>query len=253
MSFDLSSIRKGRSIKKPRTVIYGDSGVGKTTFAAGAPKPIVIQTEDGLGTLEVPHFPLATTFDDVLSAIGTLYTEQHDYQSLVIDSLDWLEPLIWADVCKSHKIDSIEALGFGKGYVEALNRWRMFCDGVTALRDGRDMWVVMVAHSQIVHVEDPTTAAYDSHGLKMHKKAAAVVEEFADVVGYAALKTMTVTEDAGFSAKRTRAKTTGERVMHVAPNPAYTAKNRYSLPPTLPLDWSVYQEAIEQSINPTKD
>jgi len=246
MAFDLSAIRKGRNTKKPRVVVYGDSGVGKTTFATSAPSPIVLQTEDGLGQIDVPHFPLATSFDDVLSAIGALFQEDHEFKTLVVDSLDWLEPLIWQDVCKAHNIESIEALGYGRGYVEALTRWRMFCDGITALRDHKDMWVVMVAHSQIVHVEDPTTTAYDSHSLKMHKKAAAVIEEFSDVIGFASLKTMTITEDAGFNSKRTRAKTTGERVLHVAPNPAYTAKNRYSLPPTVPLDWSAFQQAIEQ-------
>lgn len=246
MAFDLSAIRKGRNTKKPRVVVYGPAGVGKTTFATSAPAPIVLQTEDGLGQIDVPHFPLATTFDDVLSAIGALFQEAHEFKTLVVDSLDWLEPLIWQDVCQAHKVESIESLGYGKGYVEALTRWRMFCDGITALRDQKDMWIVMIAHSQVFHVEDPTQPAYDSHGMKMHKKAAAVIEEFSDVIGFANLKTMTISEDAGFNNKRTRAKTTGERVLNVAPNPAYTAKNRYSLPPTLPLDWPAFQQSIEQ-------
>ena len=246
MAFDLSAIRKGRNTKKPRVVVYGPAGVGKTTFATSAPAPIVLQTEDGLGQIDVPHFPLATTFDDVLSAIGALFQEAHEFKTLVVDSLDWLEPLIWQDVCQAHKVESIESLGYGKGYVEALTRWRMFCDGITALRDQKDMWIVMIAHSQVTHVEDPTQPTYDSHGLKMHKKAAAVIEEFSDVIGFANLKTMTISEDAGFNNKRTRAKTTGERVLNVAPNPAYTAKNRYSLPPTLPLDWPAFQQSIEQ-------
>ena len=246
MAFDLSAIRKGRNTKKPRVVVYGPAGVGTTTFATSAPAPIVLQTEDGLGQIDVPHFPLATTFDDVLSAIGALFQEAHEFKTLVVDSLDWLEPLIWQDVCQAHKVESIESLGYGKGYVEALTRWRMFCDGITALRDQKDMWIVMIAHSQVTHVEDPTQPAYDSHGLKMHKKAAAVIEEFSDVIGFANLKTMTISEDAGFNNKRTRAKTTGERVLNVAPNPAYTAKNRYSLPPTLPLDWPAFQQSIEQ-------
>ena len=251
MAFDLSSIKAGRSTKKPRTTIYGDSGLGKTTFSCSAPSPIVIMTEDGLGQIDVPHFPLAKTFDDVLSAIGTLYTEQHDFQSVVIDSLDWLEPMVWAETCLAHGKDSIESFGYGKGYIEAGAYWRQFLDGITALRDDRDMWVILIAHSQIIHYEDPLTAAYDSHSLKLHKRAAALVEEFSDVIGFAALKTLTIDEKKDSftdkDAKRTRAKTTGERLLHLAPSPAFTAKNRYSLPPVMPLDWQAYQSSIEQN------
>ena len=42
MAFDLASITCARSTRSPRTVIYGDSGLGKTTFAAGAPNPIFV-------------------------------------------------------------------------------------------------------------------------------------------------------------------------------------------------------------------
>lgn len=253
MSFDLSSIKAGRSTRKPRTTIYGESGLGKTTFACGAPSPIVLMTEDGLGQIEVPHFPLAKSFDDVMSAIGTLYTEDHGFQSLVVDSLDWLEPLVWKATCADHGKNSIEEFGYGRGYVEASNYWRQFMDGITALRDEKDMWVILIAHSQIVHVEDPLMPAFDSHSLKLHKKAAALVEEFSDVIGFCSLKMLTIDEKkesfTDKDAKRTRAKTTGERQLHVAPSPAFVAKNRYALPPVLPLDWASYQQSIEQPTN----
>ena len=72
MAFDLKSIRKNEAISAPRLMLYGVEGIGKSTFAAGAPDPIFILTEDGLGSLKCKHFPLATSFDDVLEAIGTL-------------------------------------------------------------------------------------------------------------------------------------------------------------------------------------
>ena len=81
-------------------IIYGEAGIGKTTFATSAPAPIVIQTEDGLGVLDAPRFPLATTFDDVLESLQVLATENHEFKSVVVDSLDWLEPLIWQATCK---------------------------------------------------------------------------------------------------------------------------------------------------------
>jgi len=244
MAFDLASISSASMARSPRTVIYGESGLGKTTFAAGAPNPIFLLSEDGLGRITVPHFPKVATFGDVMEAITTLYTEAHPYQTLVVDSIDWLEPLIWDQTCADGGKSSIEDFGFGRGHVEALRYWRQFFDGVTALRNDRDMLIILIGHSHVVRIEDPLTAAYDSHSLKLNKKAAALVEEFADVIGFAALKTLTVDEKkASFSdkdAKRTRAKTTGERQLHVQPSPAYTAKNRYDLPSPLPLEWAAY-------------
>lgn len=243
MAFNLASLARNNP-KPPRIVIHGDPGVGKTTFAASAPASVVIQTEDGLGNLDVTAFPLARSFDDVLQALQSLYTEEHPFKTLVVDSLDWLEPLVWQKVCTAHNVPSIETLPYGKGYVEALTYWRQFFQGITALRDDKNMTVVMVAHSQIVRVEDPSLPAYDSHDLKLHKRAAALAEEFADVILYAAVKTNTVTEESGFNNKRVRATTTGERVMHTVGQPAFLAKNRFSLPSPLPLAWSAFEEAM---------
>ena len=56
MSF-LNCVRRNTP-KTERVIVYGESGLGKTTFATSAPNPIVIQTEDGLGEIDVPCFPL---------------------------------------------------------------------------------------------------------------------------------------------------------------------------------------------------
>jgi len=88
MAFSLASIQRNTP-KSPRMLIHGMPGVGKTTFACSAPDPIVIQTEDGLGTLDVPAFPLATDYAQVMEALGSLYQEEHSFRTLVVDSLDW--------------------------------------------------------------------------------------------------------------------------------------------------------------------
>lgn len=243
MAFNLASL-SSNTPKAPRIIIHGDPGIGKTTFGVCAPAPVVIQTEDGLGNLQATAFPLARSFSDVMEALGALYTEAHDFQTLVVDSLDWLEPLIWAHVCTQHGKKSIEEFGYGKGYVEALSIWRQFFDGITALRDDKGMTIVMIAHSEQKKIEDPMLPAYDTHDLKLHKRAAALAEEFADVILFAALQTNTVVEEAGFNAKRTRATTTGARIIHTIGQPAFLAKNRYSLPSPLPLAWDAFAQAM---------
>lgn len=245
MAITLASLAKNQT-KPPRVIVYGDAGIGKTTFAASAPNPVFIQTEDGLGDLDAVAFPLAKSYDEVLEALGSLYVEDHDFRTVVIDSLDWLEPLVWDKTCETLKIASIEAAGFGKGYVEALKWWRRFFEAVTSLRDARGMTAIMIAHSQVVRVEDPMQPAYDTHDLKLHKRASAVASEFSDVILFAAQKTLTTTEEVGFNQKRTRAITTGARVVHTQGSPAFTAKNRYRLPSELPLSWEAFAQAMAQ-------
>jgi len=71
----------------------------------------------------------------VAEALDALLNEDHDFGTMVVDSVDWLEPLIWAEVCKRNGWASIDAPGFGKGYAEALTIWREYLDRLNALRD----------------------------------------------------------------------------------------------------------------------
>ena len=95
MAISLASLRTSTSLTPPRLLNYGVAGIGKTSWAASAPGAVVIQTEDGLGNIAVPTFGMLRSFDEVMQAIGSLYTDPHDFQTVVVDSLDWLEPLIW--------------------------------------------------------------------------------------------------------------------------------------------------------------
>jgi hypothetical protein len=88
MAISLASLNRATALKPPRILIHGVHGVGKTTFAAGASDPVFILTEDGLGTLDVPHFPLARTFDQVMQALASLYAEEHAFKTLVEASIN---------------------------------------------------------------------------------------------------------------------------------------------------------------------
>ena len=244
MAISLNSIKRTTAMAAPRMIIYGEAGIGKTRFAAGAPSPVFILAEDGAGSLEINAFPVAKTFADIMDAITALYTEAHDYQTVVIDSLDHVEPLIWAEVCATHNVKSIESMGYGRGYVEALSYWRQMLDGLNALRNERGMAVILIAHSQIRRFESPEHDAVDRFSIKLHAKAAALVEESVDIIGLAKLKTVVKKEDLGFGNSRSRAITTGERVLAVSGAPAFVAKNRYDLPPELPLGWEAVAGAI---------
>ena len=104
----LQQIHTGRRPSPPRFVIYGTEGIGKSTTASQAPKPIFIPTEDGLDQIDCASFPLATRFPEVETALELLINEAHNFETVVIDSLDWLERLIWDALCEQYGVTSIE-------------------------------------------------------------------------------------------------------------------------------------------------
>jgi hypothetical protein len=241
--FDLKSISKTRRVRAPKIVIVGQGKIGKTTFAAMAPKAIGILTEDGADAVDANAFPLATSLADVYSAMDTLINQDHEFQTLFIDSLDWLEPLVQDHVCKANNWKNIEQPGFGKGYVAAAEEWRNLLSGLEVLRADKGMGIILIAHDKIKRIEDPLTEGFDSHVLKLHDRAASLVQEWADVIGYAGYRIFTSKTDAGFGNKETKATTTGERILHVEPHPAHCGGNRFGLS-NMPLDWAAFQEAL---------
>ncbi|WP_137126655.1 ATP-binding protein [Roseomonas sp. HF4] len=237
MAISLASLRSSTSLSPPRLLLYGVAGVGKTEFAAASPRPVILQTEDGLGRIEATTFGLLRSFDEIMEALGALYSEPHDFETLVVDSLDWLEPLVWQHTARTHNQPDIESFGYGKGYLAALDTWRSFLDGVNALRDERGMGVILIAHAEIKRFDSPETEPYDRYQPKLHRSASALVQEHVDAVLFANYRVSTLKSDVGFNKKVVRGVSGGDRLLHTAERPAFLAKNRFGLAETLPLSW----------------
>lgn len=228
--------------KPPRILIYGAHGLGKSTFGASAASPVFIQTEDGLDAIDAPAFPLAKSFQDVMSYLGELATEDHNYKTLVVDSLDWLEPLIWAQVIKERpttekgaKVKSIEDYGYGKGYIFVMDVWQEYINAINYLRNNKGMMIIQTAHANIKKFDNPETESYDRYEIKLHKSASAKVQEHCDIVLFANYFVGVKKENEGFK-DRKRAIGSGDRYLYTQERPSAVAKNRYSLPEEIPFD-----------------
>ena len=251
MAISLASLRTSTSLTPPRLLLYGVAGVGKTLFATSAPRPAVIQTEDGLGAISASTFGVLRSFDEVMEAISSLYSEPHDFQTVVVDSLDWLEPLIWQHTAQLHNQPNIEAFGYGKGYAAAADTWRSFLEGLNALRDERGMAVILIAHAEIRRFDSPETEPYDRYQPKLHRSASALVQEHVDAVLFANYRVTTLKSDVGFNKKAVRGVSGGDRLLHTVERPAFLAKNRFGLPETLPLSWPDFAAAVPFYANAT--
>lgn len=241
MSF-LNKITKGIVTVPHFVVIYGDSKVGKTTFASKAPDPIFLCTEDGTNNLDVARLPKPTDFDSVLAMLDELTTEKHQYKTFILDSLDHLEPLIWQKVCKELKINSIEEAGFGKGYVNAGEKWVLLFSKLKKLKE--KMHVVLICHSNIKSFNDPSLAsAYDRHELKLRKEATALTKENADAILFATFKSTVGTTKDG----KSKGLSDGSRVMFTEYRAHHDGGNRFGLPYEMPIDWNEFEKEIKAS------
>jgi hypothetical protein len=238
---DLKSIQRGIALAAPRIFLYGVEGIGKSSFAAGAPTPIVIQTEDGLGSIDVPRFPLATKISDVTQAIAALDTDDHEFKTVVLDSVDWADQLIWADVEATHEAKD---LAYGRGASIVAERWREILAGLNHLRNKRGMVVILLAHCQIKRFDSPETEPYDRYQPKLQERSSALIREWADAVLFASYKVVVRKDDVGFNKTSSRGVSNGERLLFTSERPAYLAKNRFNLPESIPLSWDALQTAI---------
>jgi len=248
----IQQIQSGRDPKPRRVMLYGVHGIGKSTFGAMAERPIFIQTEDGLANIECDRFPLATRLDHVLAALSELYTGEHDYRTVVIDSLDWLERLIETEVCEKEGVPNIEKIGYAKGYKFMLDPWREVLAGLDALRNDRGMAVVLIAHAKIEKFANPETEPYDRYSPRLHKLASALIQEWCDEVLFATYKVHTRKIDEAFNKAKHQGISTGERIIRTTERPAHVAKNRLGLPDEFPLDHRIYA-AFVRGENPLAD
>lgn len=240
---------KGRIDAPLRILLGGIEGIGKTTWGSKAPKPIFLGVESGSNELDVERFRFdddgrtePESWPEVQSALRDLATLPHDYQTLVIDTVDALEPMLWKTVCVRGNKGNIEEFGYGKGYIAALDEWRLFLSDLERLRRDRRMTCILVAHTHIKLFKNPEGDDFDRHELKLHVKAGGLLKEWCDDVLFAHYETYAVK---GADEKKAKGLSTGARVVETVRTAAWDAKNRHSLPSTLPLDFAAFDAAVK--------
>lgn len=234
MAISLQSLRSSRSDKPPRVLLYGVDGVGKTSLAAEFPNPLYLATEGEAPPhdIDIPTPGTIDSFDSLLDVFGELLGGGHDFKTVIIDSLDGLEPLVWAATCRRLGVASIEEPGFGKGYTEADTEWRDYIAATSEL-SAAGLFVVQLAHPEIVRFDSPTTEPYSRYSVKLHKRANALLREAADVVAFMNYRVTLKEKDVGFNKKISHAEGGNERLIHLTEKAGFLAKNRYSMPDNL--------------------
>ena len=237
----MANATQGRIASAYFLTVVGIEGVGKSTLAASAPAPMFLCSEAGTSELDVKRYPEPRNWAEVLEACDDMLTGDHDRRTFCIDTLDWLEPLCWDYVAQKADKANIEAFGYGKGYIAAIDEWRVLHARLEAIR-ARGIHVILLAHQQIRPFRNPTGEDYDRYEMKLHAKAGALFREASDACLFAMFETNTM-EMSG----RTKGVQTGRRLLMTQREAGFDAKNRFNLPPSIHLDWTALDEAIKAS------
>jgi len=257
----LAKVQRGR-VKSPlRYVFYGPEGVGKTTLAAAAPDPIWFDAEESSNNLDVARYPfwddeasghIPRNYSDIQSGIADLLANPSPYKTLVLDTIDQIESMIWQDMIRrdfgEDAKKSIEDYGYGKGFQKAVDEWRALCVNLDRLRSVRGMSIILLAHSQIRTFKNPEGEDYDRYQPRINDKASGFIKGWVDVTGFVCFEE-TAGKVPGDKSGRTKGFSTGRRILRLARAAAFDAKNRINLPDEVEIDianpWGPLSEAVE--------
>lgn len=230
-------ITKGKRARAQKVVVYGPEGIGKSTFAAQFPEPLFIDTEGSTDNMDVSRLDKPSSYTMLKNEIAWVKANPTICKTLVIDTIDWAESLVIADVCAQHGKKGIEDFGWGNGYTYTKEEMGRLLNQLGELVD-LGINVVLTAHAQMRKFEQPDEmGSYDRWELKLGKKTssqtAPLVKEWADMVLFANYKTVVMTADNG-----KKKATGGQRVLYTQHHPAWDAKNRHGLPEEMSFDYA---------------
>lgn len=236
-------ITRGRVPTAKKVLIYGTSGIGKSTLAACFPNNLFIDTEGSTRHLTVGRLPEPKRWEDIINQIRWAAAHPEELDTLTIDTIDWAEPMATTYVCAQKGLKDIESAGYGKGYTylaDEVKRFLRLLDAVIA--SGTN--VVLVAHSQMRKVELPDEmGAFDMYDLKTQKRTAPLYKEWADMVLFCNYKTNVVTD----ATTRKQKAQGGKRVMYTTHTPQWDAKNRFDLPDELPMEYAAIEHIFKDA------
>lgn len=258
MAYDLSALSNQVVMRPPRIVVLGEEKIGKSTFVSQAPGASIIPVvrEEGIDELPVFKFPTIKKYVDLLGWLESLCNQEHNFQSVAIDSASALEPLVWSAVCDRCKANSIETIGggYGKGYIEALSEWDHILGRLDYLRNNRNMITIIVGHVHVRRFDDPKGPSYDQYQWDINHKAASRIYRWADSILFCGRKVAVQVTNAGFGKEKGKALDIGQGqpFLYTKKRPSHPGGGRgvYGrLPYELPLSWAAYQDAITQAVS----
>lgn len=212
-------VLKGQALTAPKLMLYGLSGVGKSSLASKLKKPVFLDFEGGLNYLGVDRTPQYTDLDTFYKDLNSLYRKaeagNREYDTIVIDSVDWLVRKIVEKAAGIDKHNLTETLnrsngGYGNGKQVLENQIRTMLLPFLVLLNKQGYGICLVAHADRKDLMDADGIDVERVSPKIDVNTMNVFVEWCDNVFY--LKNIN-----------------GERYLVLEGNDSVLAKNRLGL------------------------
>jgi len=218
----------------PKGIVYGPPGIGKTTFGASATDSLIIDCENGAGAIQANRTPYLSTWPDISQWLTAIEREQHPYQTLVIDSIDWLLRRVEEHVSGSTgKLDQTlnrSHGGYGNGKQVMKNHvYQILLPQLDRIVQ-RGIAVILLAHAKRSEITDVDGITTEKTTAELPEGYLNVFVEWSDFVCLA------------------RMDAEGNRVLITQETPRALAKNRYGMPETIPFDWPSFTGAVADGL-----
>lgn len=209
-------------LNKPKAVVFGAEGSGKSTMGSKLSKALFLDVEGGISGIDIDCVAIKTWSEFVATIKEIVTSTEFAYENIVIDSLTALERLLHQHICQTSGASSIVLAcgGYGKGLVESVTQMSLL---INSLNAKKDLGVYFLCHSTVKSVNDPTRGEYASFGVRADKAMSEWVTSWADLIGFVEIDLMV-----GDDGKPIIRKDGNEvrRTITVTPRGGLTAKSR---------------------------
>lgn len=234
----------GKKMNALRGVVYGDNGIGKTSTLACAMQPIIMDMEGNCGHIEA-HKQRITNFDDFHRFLDALIIQEHDYKTLILDSLDSIQIVLNEKIMNSY---SLKQLSYGNGS----SVWKIYIkevlDKLDKLSMIKGMNILFTAHWKVKSAKNPMTEDYDRYDLRINEDMKTGFCNWVQFIVLALKEVIIEEKDAGFGKKK--AKSIERRAWYTHGDPTYYGKNVFNLPKKIPMETA--EKGWEQFTNEVK-